>query len=44
MTLDLFAEDELPVPEREQIGERAFVLRGFAKSYVNEVMPALAAI
>jgi alkylated DNA repair protein (DNA oxidative demethylase) len=44
MTLDLFTEDELPVPEREQIGERAFVLRGFAKSYVSELMPALAAI
>jgi alkylated DNA repair protein (DNA oxidative demethylase) len=44
MTFDLFSEDELPVPEREQIGERAFVLRGFAKHYVEEVMPALAAI
>jgi alkylated DNA repair protein (DNA oxidative demethylase) len=44
MTLDLFSENELPLPERDPIGQRAVVLRGFAKSYVDDVMPALAAI
>jgi alkylated DNA repair protein (DNA oxidative demethylase) len=44
MTLDLFSEDQLPALPREQIGERAFVLRGHARPYVAEIMPALAAV
>jgi alkylated DNA repair protein (DNA oxidative demethylase) len=44
MTFDLFSEDQLPALPSEQIGERAFVLRGYASPYVAEILPALDAV
>ena len=40
MTLDLFSDAELP-PGNEAIGPGAFVLRGFALPFVNDLLPAL---
>ncbi|MEO8874810.1 MAG: DNA oxidative demethylase AlkB [Polyangiaceae bacterium] len=43
MTLDLF-DDSLALPEREMLGERAFLLRGFAAPRAAELLEALAHI
>ena len=40
MTLDLFSDAELP-RGNEAIGPGAFVLRGFALPFVNDLLPAL---
>ena len=40
-TLDLFADDTLPAPCIEHIGPRSFVLRGFALSRGEHLLPAL---
>ena len=40
MTLDLFSDAELP-RGKEAIGPGAFVLRGFALPFVNDLLPAL---
>jgi alkylated DNA repair protein (DNA oxidative demethylase) len=42
MALDLFADE--PLRQREAIGARAFVLRGFALAYADELLPAIAAL
>ncbi|MGE8064661.1 DNA oxidative demethylase AlkB [Pseudomonas sp. NPDC089569] len=41
-TLDLFADDEpQQQPRRDRIGEQAFVLRGFALPWLEQLLPAL---
>ena len=42
MALDLFAD--APLRQRQAIGKRAFVLRGFALSWVDALLPAIAAL
>jgi len=44
-TLDLFADSEPEQqPRREQIGERSYVLRGFALPWLERLLPALEAV
>ncbi len=44
-TPDLFADDALQQPpKREQIGEQACVLRGYALPWIERVLPALRAV
>jgi DNA oxidative demethylase len=43
-TLDLFADDNPQPPATEQIGEQAFVFRGFALPLVDRLLPALEAV
>ncbi|MDB6050765.1 MAG: Alpha-ketoglutarate-dependent dioxygenase [Pseudomonas sp.] len=40
-TLDMFADEAVQAPRTEQIGPRAFVLRGFALPLIEQVLPAL---
>ena len=42
MTADLFADER--TGEREALGRRAFVLRGFALSHMDDLLPAVAAV
>ncbi|GAC1335633.1 MAG: DNA oxidative demethylase AlkB [Collimonas sp.] len=44
MTLDLFDAEELTDTRQQQLGQDAFVLRGFATPYVAQLLPLLAAI
>lgn len=41
-TNDLFPD--IPANQRERMGPKAFVLRGFALSYIDELLPAIASI
>jgi alkylated DNA repair protein (DNA oxidative demethylase) len=45
LTFDLFADAEPEQePRREQIGEQSYVLRGFALSWLERLLPALEAV
>lgn len=45
ITLDLFADETPTTPgQTEQIGEQAFVLRGFALPWLERLLPALEAV
>ncbi len=43
-TLDLFTNDTVQPPTKEQIGPQSFVLRGFALPVVERLLPAIEAI
>ena len=43
-TLDLFDDPHTELPREERLGPQALLLRGFALPYVEELLPALAAI
>ena len=44
LTLDLFDDQPSPLPSEERLGAQALLLRGFAPAFVDELLPALAAV
>lgn len=44
LTLDLFDEQPSSLPNEERLGAQALLLRGFALPFVEELLPALAAV